>query len=504
MRILIDKESNEPFYIQIFEQIRRQILSGELLPGYRLPPERKFAQSLGVNRSTILNAYRELKAEGLVGSRVGAGTVVLSDIQGDSDPQNEAQEPIWNQIFSQYSNGFDSFFVKELLTLASRKDVISFATGIAAPESGPIEAFEGIEQELLEKKDFRALFHTPTEGFTTLREALCGLMRRRGVYCRYEDVILLSGSQQGIDIISRVILDPGDIVVVEEPSFFPAIQAFKATGARVIGVPIDDKGMKIDVLEQLLHRYRPKLIYTMPTYQNPSGVDMGLERRRRIIELANTYKVLIMEDDAYGELCYEGHQLPILKSMDNNGYVIYLSTFSKNVYAGLRLGWMVAHKRIIKRVAAAKQIIDLHSSSLSQWIIERFITNGGLEAHMIKVCREYKLKRDVMLDALSKYAPSDLIWNTPKGGYYIWCKLPQGVSASELVSKAAERKVVFVPGTSFFTSDQGDDHIRLNFTYAPVKDIKPGISRLCEAIKDLAQNKVSSEAYIDMEINPIV
>ena len=183
-----------------------------------------------------------------------------------------------------------------------------------------------------------------------------------------------------------------------------------------------------------------------------------------------------------------------LKSMDNDGYVIYLSTFSKNIYSGLRLGWMVAHKKAVKKFAAAKQIMDLHSSSLSQWIVERFIVNGGLERHIPKICREYRIKRDAMYDALVKYAPADLIWNRPRGGYYIWCKLPGGVSASKLVAKAAERKVVFVPGTAFFTTDQGDNFIRLNFTFVVLKDISEGIQRLCEAMKELIDD------YDDFEV----
>lgn len=505
MRIILNRETNTPIYVQIFEQVRRQILSGELLPGFRLPAERKLAEILGVNRTTILNAYRELKADGLVGSHVGNGTIVLSYLDEKLNSENEfTQEPIWNQIFSQYSSKFDSYIVKDLLELASRKDVISFATGIASPETGPIQALKGIEHEIVEKKNYKALLHSPTEGFTSLREAVCGLMHKRGVYCQYDEVMMLSGSQQGIDLVAKLLLDPGDIVVVEEPSFFPAIQAFKTSGARVMGIPMDDKGMRMNVLEQLLQRYRPKFIYTMPTFQNPTGIEMELERRKQLVELAYKYRVLIVEDDAYGDLCYEGHSLPILKSMDNDGYIIYLSTFSKTVYSGLRLGWMVAHKRVVKEFAAAKQIMDLHSSSLSQWIIERFITNGSLETHVPKICREYRLRRDAMHDALSKYAPADLIWNRPRGGYYIWCRLPRSVSASKLISKAAEYKVVFVPGTSFFTLGQGDDFIRLNFTFALFQDIDEGIKKLCQAMKDLIYTKGNQEVFTDIEINPIV
>jgi DNA-binding transcriptional MocR family regulator len=316
--------------------------------------------------------------------------------------------------------------------------------------------------------------------------------------------MVLSGSQQGIDLAARILLDPGDIAVVEEPTFFPAIQAFKTTGARVMGIPVDESGMNIDLLEQLLQRYRPKLIYTVPTFHNPTGTTMPLERRKRLVDLAVRYRALILEDDAYGDLCYEGVQPPLLKSMDNGGYVIYLGTFSKSVYSGLRLGWMTAHKKIIKRCSAVKQIMDLHSSSLSQWIIERFVTSGDFDAHIVKTCGEYRLRRDAMASALKKYAPAGMSWNLPKGGYYFWCRLPEGVSASGLIARAAEYKVVFVPGNPFFASEQGDNYIRLNFTFAPLKEIPEGIKRLCRAVRDLLTLRENKEIEKVMEINPIV
>lgn len=504
MRVEINRESGTPVYSQIVQQIRRQILSGELLPGFRLPAERKLAASLGINRTTVLNAYNELKAEGLVGSHVGKGTIVLAgpDEEVGMD-RTMSREPAWNQILSQYSTRFDSYLVRDLLKLVSRKDVISFATGIASPETGPLQALAGIEKEIVNDRNFRALLHTPTEGFYSLRQAVCQLMQKRGAYCQPDEVMMLSGSQQGIDLAARILIDPGDIVVVEEPTYFPAIQVFKTAGARVIGVPIDDYGMKVDQLEQLLSRYRPKLIYTIPTFQNPSGTEMEMARRKRLVELASKYNVMILEDDAYGDLCYDGHLLPMLKSLDNEGYVIYLSTFSKNIYSGLRLGWLVAHKKIIKEFSMAKQLIDLHPSSLSQWIVERFIKDGSLEAHLEKICSEYKMRRDLMYGALTKYAPKDLLWNRPKGGYYIWCKLPPGLSSSKLTEKAIEYNVSFVPGTPFFISEQGEHYIRLNFTFAPVKDIDEGIKKLCTAMKELiAKNDTNDETMT--EITPIV
>ena len=505
LNININKEIGKPIYIQIFEQIRDQILSGVLAPGYRLPPERKLAESLDVNRTTVLNAYRELKSEGLVGSHVGQGTVVLSHLTDVSPKETgDRESPAWNQMFSQYSNGLGQVLVGSLLALASRDDVISFATGIASPESGPIEIFSGIEAGISADARHKALQHSPTEGFFSLREAICTLVQKRGIYCSTDEVITLSGSQQGIDIAARVFLDPGDIVVVEEPSFFPAIQVFRALGARVIGIPADGRGMRVDMLEQLLLRYRPKLVYTIPSFQNPSNIEMELERRKKLVELSHKFKFIILEDDAYAGLCYEGQQLPALRSMDSDGYVIYLSTFSKSVYAGLRLGFIVAQKQVVKQFSAAKQVMDLHSNSVSQWVVERFIVEGKLDSHVARLCSEYRKKRDIMHEALSMRCIRGMEWNRPKGGYYFWLKLPQGVSASRLVTAAAAKKVVFVPGKPFFTNGQGDDYIRLNFTFASQKDIKEGIGRLCEAIAELLDGHREMDISQEFEIKPIV
>ena len=197
-----------------------------------------------------------------------------------------------------------------------------------------------MEHEIISSGNYEPLLHSPTEGFLSMRRAVCALMQKRGIYCSAAEVLMLSGSQQGIDLAARLFLDPGDIVVVEEPTYFPALQVFRAAGARIISVPVDDKGMRVELLEQILHRYRPKLIYSVPTFQNPTGTVLALERRKKLVELASKYNVMVLEDDAYGDLSYEGAPPPSLKALDGGGNVIYLSTFSKNVYSGLRLGWM--------------------------------------------------------------------------------------------------------------------------------------------------------------------
>lgn len=504
MQIKIDRNSQTPIYIQIRNQVRAMIFDGRLLPGSVLPPERKLAESLGVNRSTVLAAYRELKADGLVDSHVGRGTIVLSVMSEVSEPHSEFESPLYGQYFSRVSERANDPFLRNLLEMANRDDVISFSAGISATDTDPVEAFQGFEEELMRQPHHEALKHTPTEGFWSLREGISDLMQKRGISVPPDEVLVLSGSQQGIDIAARVFIDPGDVVIVEEPSFFSALQIFNAAGARIMGVPVDDQGMRVDVLEQLLQRYRPKLIYTMSTYQNPTGISMSLERRRRLLELAYRRKVLIIEDDPYSEIRYEGARKPSLKELDPYGYVIYLSTFSKILFPGIRIGWMAAPKPIIHQFTMIKQLQDLHANSISQWITERFLRSGRFEAHVKRICEEYRIRRDIMLEALMDRPVAGLEWVRPMGGYYLWCKLPEGTPDMSLLVNAAERGVSYVPGTAFYLNGKGGQYMRLNFTYPSREDIPKGIERLKEAIAITRRKMAGKPPGEARSLKPIV
>lgn len=504
MQITIDRKSRTPIYLQIRNQIHSMIFDGRLLPGSVLPPERKLAESLGVNCTTVLAAYRELKADGLVDSQVGRGTMVLSVMSEVSESHSEFESPLYTQFLSRISERANDPFLRDLLVMANRNNVISFSAGISAVETDPVEAFRGIEEELIRQPNHEALKHTPTEGFWSLREAISELMQKRGIHALPDEILVLSGSQQGIDIAARVFIDPGDVVIVEEPSFFSALQIFNAAGARIIGVPVDDQGMRVDILEQLLQRYRPKLIYTMPTYQNPSGVSMSLERRRRFLELAYLRKVLIIEDDPYSEIKYEGVRLPYLKELDAYGYVIYLSTFSKILFPGIRIGWMAAPKPIIHQFTMIKQLQDLHANSISQWIVERFLRSGKFENHVKRIREEYRIKRDIMLDALMDRPIDGLEWVKPLGGYYLWCRLPEGIPHMSLLVNAAERGVSYVPGTAFYLNGRGGQYMRLNVTYPPGDDIPRGIERIKEAIAATQRKTPDKSLGEGRSIKPIV
>lgn len=476
MEIVLNKESKLPIYVQIAEQIKKQIFMKELRPGMRLEPERKLAVKLDVNRSTILNAYEKLKQEGFIMSKVGQGTVVLDGNQRE----DVKSEPCWNQLFTNQVKAFDTLLLTETMPLLDPRNVISFGLGIASIEDEPRLPVSELAVEIEKNPHCKALSMAPIGGFLSLRELLAKKMINQGVSCSANQIIIVSGSQQGIDLAARILIEPGDIVVVEAPTYFLALQSFKAAGARIMEIPMDEDGMRMDHLELMLKRYHPKMVYTMPNYQNPSSYCMSLERRKLLIELAQRHDIIIIEDDAYAEFVYDIEPLPSLASLDSSGHVISLRTFSKTISPGLRLGYMVAHKKIIEMCCMVRQGEDVHPNSISQWLVEKYLESSNVESHIQHVCECYQNKRNLMYDALQKYAPMGMSYYKPKGGFYLWCKLPKHVSAMKLLERTLKRNVSFMPGNSFFLSGEGDSYIRLNFSYPKVKEIREGIRILCE------------------------
>lgn len=508
MEIKINRESATPIYLQISNSIRELILAGGLPAGYMLPPERKLADRLQVNRSTILNAYRELKAGGLVDSHIGQGTsVTLLPLSEAADREKPGATIIpsmpWEQLFSESSMRMQDTTVRDLLKMSGSSDMILFAAGVTVPGLDSLDALQRIQTDVLKNYGHTSVQHLPTEGFYPLRESISILMKERGITASASETMVLSGSQQGLDLAARAFIDPGDIVFVEEPTFFSAFHIFKAAGARVIGVPIDRDGMRMDMLTMLLARFKPKLIYTIPDFQNPSGAVMSLERRRQLLSLAYKNQILILEDDPYGMLRYEGHHLPAIKSFDINGNVLYLSTFSKLLFPGFRVGWISAPPQVLYRFTMLKQMADLHTSSLPQLIFDRFLREGLLAGHLEKANAENRRRRDTMLTELASANLDGLSWNRPEGGLYLWCRLPEGMLQSRLLSKAVENNVSFIPGNTFYPGNSSGNHIRLNFTYPAPAQIKEGVRRLTEAYKDIKKHYQSHGTGTDMTLGPI-
>lgn len=506
MRISIDKTISTPIYIQIKNEIREMIYSGILPKGFSLPSERKLAEELGVSRSTVIKAYEELKTLGLLDSHMGKGTKVIIENYNQLLNNEKHTLPLsWYQFFDSNIAPANDHTIIDIIDMIECKNTIYFSGGIADPELYPVDTIHRLQENLYKKCGKDMLNYSAVEGYYPLRDSISQLMKLRHISSSPKEIMILSGSMQGMDFIARTFITPRDVVIVEEPTFMGALQSFKLAGAKVIGVPMDEEGIKTDILEILLNKYKPKFIYTIPTFQNPSGTLMSLERRYKLLELAYKYQVPIIEDDPYGELRYEGKPIPSLKSLDQYGYVIYLSTFSKILFSGMRVGWVVAPSPVIKKFSIIKQMTDLHTNVPSQYILDSFLREGLYEDHIKSICREYAHKRNVMAKALKKKKNSGISFEIPRGGYYIWCKIPDGILQPQLLLKSSHKGIVYTPGNVFYPEEtDGNNYIRLNFTFENTKNICYGIDKLLEAVEESASEIDPLSDYKQSLKKPIV
>lgn len=379
--------------------------------------------------------------------------------------------------------------IRELLKFTRLPDIISFAGGLPASETFPVKELEEISCELLREKGATALQYGPTEGEFGLREEIAKWMSRERVSVRPENILVTSGSQQGLDIVSKIFLDPKDIVVVELPTYIGGLQAFTAYRARMIGVPQDSCGMRIDLLEKTLVKLaarsrKPKFIYVVPDFQNPSGVTMSLERRRKLLELAYKFEVPIVEDSPYRDLRFAGQTVSAVFSLDTDKQVMVLGTFSKLLCPGLRLAWIMAPTEWMDRMVVAKQSMDLCCPTYTQLIVAEFMKRGLLPRQIDRIRKLYAKKREVMLEALRRHMPKGVEWTEPEGGLFLWVKLPKNMSANTLFPKAVENKVVYVVGSAFHCNGKGQNTMRLNFSYSSEEQINRGIERLAKMVTE--------------------
>jgi 2-aminoadipate transaminase len=368
--------------------------------------------------------------------------------------------------------------IREILKVADRPDVLSFAGGLPAPEAFPVAAIARAHAEVLARDGGSALQYATTEGHRPLREWVAARLATKGMRVRADEVLITAGSQQGIDLMARAFLDPGDIVVVESPSYLAALQSFTALEAQFLVVGSDDEGMRVDELADVLRATRPKLIYIVPTFQNPRGTTLSLSRRQKLARLAAEHGVPLLEDDPYGELRYSGAELPPLAALEPDAPITYLGTFSKTLAPGMRLGWAVGRPEIIGALTVAKQAADLHTSTLSQRAVSCLLETFDYEAHLIAVRALYRERRDSMLAALAREMPDGTRWTMPDGGLFLWVQLPDGRDAEELFQHAIAEKVAFVPGASFYARHPRRETLRLNFSNRPRELIEVGVARL--------------------------
>src|SRR5271165_3681068 len=410
----------------------------------------------------------------------------------------------WTARYALRSKNITSSAIRELLKATQKPGMISFGGGLPAPDVFPVQRFEEACHKVLTQQASSALQYGETEGYRPLRELIANNIARYGIKAKIENVLITSGSQQALDLIGKLFINAGDRVLVEAPTYLGALQAFNVYGAEYVSVPIDENGLRTDLLEEPL-RSGPKFMYVLPNFQNPAGTTLSEGRRHELVLLADKYGIPIIEDDPYGQLRYEGEHLPPLVVLDrenlrrDDGYsignVIYLSTFSKTLAPGLRLGWIVAPPEIIGKLAQLKQGADLHTATFTQLVAYEVARDGFLEQHVRLIRRVYRERRDVMLEALQNYFPPAVTWTHPKGGLFLWVTLPEGLDMKAIFKSALEQNVAFVPGDSFYANDgrEGCRHMRLNFSNAAPEQIREGIRRFAAAVK----------SHLDQFSNPL-
>ncbi|MBE2233889.1 MAG: PLP-dependent aminotransferase family protein [Anaerolinea sp.] len=417
----------------------------------------------------------------------------------------------WHNRYALRTEGMGSSVIRELLKLTEQPDVISFAGGLPAPEMFPVEEFKQASDKVLAEFGAKALQYGATEGYFPLRSLIVQQMARYGIHAKEDNVLLTSGSQQALDMIGRLLINPGDKVLTESPTYLGALQAWSAYQARYVTVPIDQDGMRTELLEEAL-RSGPKFMYILPNFQNPGGVTLALERRMKLVQMADHHGIPLVEDDPYGQLRYSGEHLPPLvvldhehlesRASDGHGYfegnVIYTSTFSKTLAPGLRLGWIVAPVEVIKRCVQAKQGMDLHTSSFVQMVAYEVAKDGFLEQHVRRIRQVYAHRRDVMLAAMERYFPDEVQWTRPDGGLFLWAWMPEGMDAAELLKIAVDtQRVAFVPGHAFYPDGQGKNTMRLNFSNAAPEMIEEGIRRLGAVLKGQMAGSKRAEKVVE-------
>lgn len=502
MDISIDKYIKTPLYRQIAEQIEHLILSGELPAGYVLPPERKLAEQLKVNRTTILNAYRTLKADGLLSANIGSGTMVEGNINQtkNSDLPSVRKQILpmyYDPLFADVGKFRMSAYEKEMLKFTANQSLISFSVGILNQWGYPFqgEAFERLYKE----KGKGLLSHTPYRGLDILLEQLRQYLMPYNIKCLQNEMMITSGSQQGIGLVADIFIEPGDVVVVEDPTYFLGKQVFEMKGARVIGIPMEDDGMDIRYLEQVLKTTQVKLIYTMPNLQNPTNCNMSTEKKTKLLQLSYEHRAIILEDGAYNDLRFD-HKKPItLKSMDYNQQVIYIGTFSKVFSLGVRVGFILATSEVIKRLAYIKHLRDIHTSSISQWLVYDQLVTKNMEAYVDTAVTEHQAKLNDFVETMEDldFKSYGIDWIMPSGGIYLWIQLPETVDGSRLLKVAKQHGIVFAPGQLFSVTSRNDHHLRINFAYNDQLTNKRGLKLLLEAIKEEGVFREGETAIMD-------
>jgi DNA-binding transcriptional MocR family regulator len=486
MILRLDRDMHTPLYLQITQQVKALIVEGRLKIGDQLPPSRELATTLGVHRTTVNNAYAELEADGIINSHVGRGTFVAASPRTSQQVLELVRErptfsPLfWNALFV---GELEEDPLQSLLNFRTADNMISFAYALPSPELFPLDDIKRCVDRVLRRDGRRVLQMGESIGYLPLREYLVGKLAASGVRVKADEVLITNGCQQSLDLIRRVLVGQGETVVVENPTYPGVFSVFDTNDIKCTSVPVGSNGLDLNALEDVLSHRRAKLLYTAPTFHNPTGVTMDLAARRRLLDLALQYRVPIIEDDIYGELRYDGPALPSLKALDEQGVVIHLGSFSKMGFPGLRVGWIAAPRIVIDRLSVIKQACDLHTNLLAQAALCELSRHGLLAKHLKRVRRAYAERRDRMLDALDRHFPKEADWSRPEGGMSVWVTLPAMLDATHLLSLAKQEGISFSPGINFYLSAPQLNTMRLTFTMMEGPKIEEGVKRLGAIVK---------------------
>jgi 2-aminoadipate transaminase len=392
-------------------------------------------------------------------------------------------------LFASRTRTMTSSAMRDLMAVTARPEVISLAGGLPDTSTFPPDTFAAVAQRIATESCAKALQYGPTEGLAETKACIAQVMEAEGMRSDPEDVIVTTGGQQVIDLVAKTLIDPGDVVIAEGPTYPGAVPVFSSYQADVVQIDMDSDGMRVDLLEEALERLeregrRPKFIYTVPSFQNPAGVTMSLPRRKRLVEVANERELLVLEDGPYGLLRYEGEPLPPLYSLDGGVYVMYLGTFSKILSPGIRLGWVVAPPPVLEKINLGKQATDLCTSTLSQLMVQAYFEHGRWRDYVESLTEIYRARRDTMLDALADHFPRQAEWTRPAGGLFIWATLPDFIDTTDLLARALRDNVAFVPGEAAYLDGRGRSSMRLNFSGSDQESIREGIRRIGEVVSE--------------------
>ncbi|UCF98830.1 MAG: PLP-dependent aminotransferase family protein [Spirochaetaceae bacterium] len=490
--MIVDLERNgkKPLYLQLKEKIGAMIAERLMLPGSRLPATRDLALSLGVSRNTVVQAYQELEAEGLINSRVGRGAFVtlypLVEISTPAAKQESCMsyEGLFSAGWSRANADLVSVF-EQLAQPPSKSLYIDMASD--QPNSGllPVAAFGECLKSAVRRYG-RSLFTTGSPcGFKPLLEYLPTLLARRNVMCRPENLMIVSGVQQALNLIGRLFIDPGDTVLLQHFTYPGALGMFRSFQSTCIGIPTDHEGLCIDVLERILRHRRPKLLYIVPTFHNPTGTTLPAERRRRLVELAREHAFLVVEDDYAHDLAFDGREAYPLKSWDTVGGIIHLGSFSESLFPGIRLSWIVASKPIIERLALLKQSYDLYTNRIIQGALLEYCRKGCYDRELKRKRQVYARRCDSLFRAMEYHFPDAVTWRKPKGGLFQWVDIPESLDAFALLLRTRERGVVFTPDRMFAVEEWSRGGFRLGFTSPEEDQIPEGVKIIGETLKDI-------------------